>query len=83
MYLYSVKYMLYLIDAWSHHAVAHSLYYQCKLVEGLEWMYPLHIYWNECCSFMISHNWWHIGLFLLDACMYDEVIKLLIRILIA
>ena len=34
-------------DPWSHHAVAHTLYFQCKLVEGIEWMWPLTAEWDK------------------------------------
>ena len=63
-------------DAWSHHAVAHSLYFQCRLSEGVTFMVENEKHWRDCCSFMLTHNWWHIGLFYLDMGLLGEVERL-------
>lgn len=53
-------------DPWSHHALAHSLYFQGKLQEGIEWLNTRTGTWEDCMSFMRTHNWFHMALFYLD-----------------
>uniref|UniRef100_A0A7S2RM94 Tetratricopeptide repeat protein 38 n=1 Tax=Rhizochromulina marina TaxID=1034831 RepID=A0A7S2RM94_9STRA len=53
-------------DPWTHHALAHALYFQGRLTEGISLMQGLAGSWGRCCSFMLTHNWWHIALFHLD-----------------
>jgi len=53
-------------DPWAHHALAHALYFQGQLSEGIQLLQGLADEWGQCCSFMLTHNWWHIALFLLD-----------------
>jgi len=53
-------------DVWAHHAVAHALYFAGKLADGVRWMQSLQQEWVHLCSFMLTHNWWHVALFQLD-----------------
>ncbi len=63
-------------EAWAHHAVAHVLETRGQVGEGIAWMQENAGYWERCNSFMYTHNWWHLGLFLLDAGQADAVLKL-------
>ncbi len=53
-------------DPWAHHAVAHVMETQGRVEEGLAWMESLSDTWENCNSFMYTHNWWHVALFHLD-----------------
>ena len=53
-------------DPWAHHAVAHVMETQGRIDEGLAWMEGLADTWEDCNSFMFTHNWWHVALFHLD-----------------
>ena len=53
-------------DPWAHHAVAHVMETQGRVDEGLAWMEGLADTWEDCNSFMYTHNWWHVALFHLD-----------------
>ena len=53
-------------DPWAHHAVAHVMETEGRIDEGLAWMDGLADTWEDCNSFMYTHNWWHVALFHLD-----------------
>ncbi len=53
-------------DPWAHHAVAHVMETEGRIDEGLAWMEGLADTWEQCNSFMYTHNWWHVALFHLD-----------------
>ncbi len=53
-------------EPWANHAVAHCLDAGGRLDEGVEWMHGLSQRWDDCNSFMYTHNWWHTALFHLD-----------------
>ncbi|MBM3558208.1 MAG: tetratricopeptide repeat protein, partial [Alphaproteobacteria bacterium] len=68
-------------DPWAHHAVAHVLDTQGRIAEGIVWMNEHADTWEGCNSFMLTHNWWHVALYLIDAedfegplALYDRVI---------
>jgi len=63
-------------EPWAHHAVAHVLEAQGRWQDGLEWMLPLSDEWQGCNSFMLSHNWWHVALFLIDGDRAAEALDL-------
>lgn len=50
-------------DPWAHHAVAHVLDSRGRLEEGRAWMAAHSSAWEDCSSFMYTHNWWHAALF--------------------
>eukprot|EP01124_Arcella_intermedia_P023842 TRINITY_DN3887_c0_g1_i1.p1 TRINITY_DN3887_c0_g1~~TRINITY_DN3887_c0_g1_i1.p1 ORF type:complete len:465 (-),score=94.50 TRINITY_DN3887_c0_g1_i1:87-1481(-) len=54
------------VDPWLEHAMAHILYQSGELHQGLSFMQSVKHHWKDCNSFMYSHNWWHLALFLLD-----------------
>lgn len=62
-------------DSWSHHAVAHATYFKGDLARGLAFLTEpsLTREWDACCSFMLTHNWWHVALFHLDMGNLDRV----------
>lgn len=62
-------------DAWSQHAVAHALYFQGELRRGADWLSAPERseQWRPLCSFMRTHNWWHVALFHLDMGALDVV----------
>jgi tetratricopeptide (TPR) repeat protein len=63
-------------DPWAHHAVAHCLETKGRLLDGVAWMNSLSDTWANCNSFMQTHNWWHLALFLIDLDRTDEALKL-------
>ncbi len=63
-------------DPWAHHAVAHCLETRGKMLEGVAWMRSMSDTWATCNSFMQTHNWWHLGLFLIDLDRADEALDL-------
>ncbi len=54
-------------EPWAHHAVAHVMETEGRVEEGITWMQAHADTWDECNSFMLTHNWWHLALFQLDA----------------
>lgn len=54
-------------EPWAHHAVAHVMETQGRVEEGIAWMQAHADSWDDCNSFMLTHNWWHLALFKLDA----------------
>jgi tetratricopeptide (TPR) repeat protein len=63
-------------DPWAHHAVAHCLETRGRLVDGVAWMRSMSDTWDACNSFMQTHNWWHLALFLIDLDRTDEALEL-------
>jgi hypothetical protein len=63
-------------DPWAHHCVAHALYGQGKLDEGIAWMRKHEHLWTHCMSFMYTHNWFHVALFELDKMNFARVLQL-------
>ena len=54
-------------EPWAHHAVAHVMETEGRVDEGIAWMEAHADTWDDCNSFMLTHNWWHLALFRLDA----------------
>jgi len=53
-------------EPWAHHALAHVMLTEGRLDEGLGFMESVSDTWTGLNSFMLTHNWWHVGLFLID-----------------
>lgn len=66
-------------EPWAHHAVAHVMEAQGRWQDGLDWLLPLAGEWQGCNSFMLSHNWWHVALFLIDGDRAGEALDLFDR----
>jgi len=63
-------------EPWAHHALAHVMEAQGRVEEGLETMLALSDCWAECNSFMLTHNWWHVALFAIDADRPEQALEL-------
>jgi hypothetical protein len=66
-------------EPWAHHALAHVMLTEGRLAEGLAFMQSVSDTWTGLNSFMVTHNWWHMALFLIDLgrdaealAVYDE-----------
>ena len=60
-------------DAWAHHAIAHVMLTEGRVVEGAAFMEDMAPRWDGLNSFMYSHNWWHLALFYISMGQHDEV----------
>ncbi len=63
-------------EPWAHHAVAHVMITQGRLEDGIRWMRDLSGEWDDCNSFMYTHNWWHLALFHLEKEEFEEALAL-------
>ncbi len=63
-------------EPWAHHAVAHVMITQGRTDEGIAWMESLSDTWEDCNSFMITHNWWHLALFYMDKGVNAKALEL-------
>lgn len=63
-------------EPWAHHALAHVMLTEGRLHEGLQFMEDVSTTWTGLNSFMVTHNWWHTALFLLELDRADEVLRL-------
>jgi tetratricopeptide (TPR) repeat protein len=62
-------------DAWAVHAVAHVMEMQGRQKDGIDWLSQRIEDWSPNNSFAF-HNWWHLGLFYLDAGETDRVLQI-------
>lgn len=53
-------------EPWAHHALGHVMLTEGRLGEGLDFMRSVSDTWTGLNSFMVTHNWWHVALFLID-----------------
>lgn len=53
-------------EPWAHHALGHVMLTEGRLREGLSFMREVSDTWVGLNSFMVTHNWWHVALFLID-----------------
>ena len=53
-------------EPWAHHALGHVMLTGGRLTEGLAFMQDVSDTWTGLNSFMVTHNWWHVALFLID-----------------
>ncbi|GLQ07970.1 tetratricopeptide repeat protein [Sneathiella chinensis] len=63
-------------EPWAHHAVAHVMITQGRLDDGIRWMEALSGEWEDCNSFMYTHNWWHLALFHLESEDFSAALSL-------
>lgn len=61
-------------EPWAHHAMAHISEARNTLDRGLEFMIGVSDTWQGLTSFMTTHNWWHVCLFLVDLGRADEAL---------
>jgi tetratricopeptide (TPR) repeat protein len=62
-------------DPWAHHTLAHCFEARGRLAEGLAFLESMSDTWAGCNSFMYTHNWWHLALFLVDLDRTDEALQ--------
>lgn len=63
-------------EPWAHHALAHVMLTQGRIDEGSAFMASVSDTWTGLNSFMVTHNWWHQALFLLEQDRHAEVLDL-------
>ncbi|MDC0074357.1 hypothetical protein OAK17_05860 [Alphaproteobacteria bacterium] len=63
-------------DPWSHHTLAHVFEAKNNPKEGINTLKSFSHYWNDCNSFIYTHNWWHIALFYLKINEFDRVFEI-------
>jgi tetratricopeptide (TPR) repeat protein len=63
-------------DPWAHHALAHCLESRGRLLDGVAFLRSVADTWEDCNSFMYTHNWWHLALFLIDLDRPSEALTL-------
>ncbi|HEY9612529.1 tetratricopeptide repeat protein [Allocoleopsis sp.] len=59
---------------WAHHAIAHVLYSQGRLDEGIAWTESVCDVWEN--SSFYTHNWWHTALYYVDKEDFIKVLEL-------
>jgi hypothetical protein len=62
-------------DVWAIHAVAHTYEMQGRVDEGIRFMQSRVDDWGTGNLFTV-HNWWHLGLYLLEAGLHDRVLAI-------
>lgn len=66
-------------DPWAQHTLAHVLETNGRFAEGVQVMTGYADTWSDLNSFMLTHNWWHTALFLMDADRLDDALALFDR----
>lgn len=61
-------------EPWAHHAMAHINEGRNTLDKGIDFMMGVSDTWQGLSSFMTTHNWWHVCLFLIDLNRADEAL---------
>lgn len=59
---------------WAHHAVAHVLYSQGRLDEGIAWTELVGDVWKDTSFY--THQWWHTALYYFDQEDFRKVLEL-------
>ncbi|MBJ9975071.1 tetratricopeptide repeat protein [Pseudomonas sp. S75] len=52
-------------EPWAQHALAHVMLSEGRIEEGIDFLHSVSTHWEGLNSFMYTHNWWHLALFLL------------------
>ena len=63
-------------EPWAQHALAHVMLTQGRIREGAAFMASVSDTWTGLNSFMVTHNWWHHALFLLEQDQHDAALHL-------
>ncbi len=53
-------------EPWAHHALAHVLLTQGRNAEGRAFLEDVKDTWTDLNSFMLTHNWWHLSLVMIE-----------------
>ena len=64
------------VEPWAHHAMAHINEGRNHLEKGVSFMNDVSDTWQGLSSFMLTHNWWHLCLFLVDLGRGDEALDI-------
>jgi hypothetical protein len=67
-------------EPWAHHAMAHICEARNQMDRGLSFLVEVSDTWTGLTSFMTTHNWWHVCLFLVDLDRADEALAQFDRI---
>jgi tetratricopeptide (TPR) repeat protein len=63
-------------EPWAQHALAHVMLTQGRIDEGEAFMRAASPGWADLNSFMVTHNWWHLALFLISQGRLDEALDI-------
>jgi hypothetical protein len=61
-------------EPWAHHALAHVLLTQGRNEEGRAFLEDVKDSWVDLNSFMLTHNWWHLSLVMIEQGEADRVL---------
>ncbi len=61
-------------EPWAHHALAHVLLTQGRNDEGRAFLEDVKDTWTDLNSFMLTHNWWHLSLVMIEQGEADRVL---------
>ena len=63
-------------EPWAHHALAHVMLGRGRIREGIGFLESVSDSWTGLTSFMYTHNWWHLALFLISEGRLDEALAI-------
>ena len=61
-------------EPWAHHALAHVLLTQGRNAEARAFLEDVKDSWTGLNSFMVTHNWWHLALVMIEQGEADRVL---------
>lgn len=61
-------------EPWAQHALAHVMVTQGRIDEGADFLESVRDTWVGLNSFMVTHLWWHLGLFQLSQGRFAETL---------
>jgi hypothetical protein len=62
-------------EPWAHHALAHVLLTQGRNEEGRAFLEDVKDTWTDLNSFMLTHNWWHLSLVMIEQGEAERVLE--------
>ena len=63
-------------EPWAHHALAHVMLGGGRIREGIGFLESVADTWTGLTSFMYTHNWWHLALFLISEGRLEEALAI-------
>ncbi|WP_422027089.1 hypothetical protein [Pyruvatibacter mobilis] len=63
-------------NPWAHHALAHVLFTRQQHLQALAFLHRESHHWDDCSSFMYTHNWWHTALAALGTGCAEDALEL-------
>ncbi len=63
-------------EPWAQHALAHVMLTEGRFDEGEAFLRSVADAWTGLNSFMVTHAWWHLALFLIEQDRLDEALAL-------